>query len=220
MRGTKLSGRSNLVLSGRASRANGEGAAAPPRRSEESATRKAILDAAEAILCEEGHAALSSRRAAERAGLKSQLVHYHFGTMDELLLAVLRRREDQYFEAHAKALTSKTPLRALWDLASDVRGAELELEFLSMGIHRELIRTQLGESCRRFRQLQVAVISRVLNELGMPETTLPPGVLAFVLASVARGLVTEERLGIDLGHAEVLAYIEKRLDVAEGPVRA
>src|SRR5262249_22294781 len=47
------------------------------RNSEESSgTRNAILDATEAIMREEGYAAVSSRRVAEKAGLKSQLVHY------------------------------------------------------------------------------------------------------------------------------------------------
>ena len=190
------------------------------RKVEESATRRAILDAAEAILREEGHAALSSRRAAERAGLKSQLVYYHFGTMDDLLLAVVRRLEERFFSDLAKAVSSRTPLRDLWDLALDGRSAELEHEFLSMAIRRERIRAQIEESCRRFRQLQVAVVTRVLKELDGPQSAVPPAVFGFVLSSVARAIVAEKRLGIDIDHAEVLAYVEARLDAMEGPRRA
>src|SRR5580693_6739527 len=54
-------------------------------------TREAILAAAETIMTEEGYAAVTSRRVAEKAGLKSQLVHYYFGTMDELFVAVYER---------------------------------------------------------------------------------------------------------------------------------
>ena len=43
-----------------------------------------MLDAAEAILCEEGYGALSSRRVAEKAGFKQRLVYYYFRSMDEL----------------------------------------------------------------------------------------------------------------------------------------
>ena len=41
-------------------------------------TREAILDAAEAIMVEQGYAAVTFRLVEERAGLKSKLVHYHF----------------------------------------------------------------------------------------------------------------------------------------------
>src|ERR1700741_3492798 len=73
------------------------------RNGEESAsTRTAILDATAQIMREEGYAAVRSRKVAGRAGLKSQLAHYHFGTMDELFLALYQRYEEQYFQRHAK----------------------------------------------------------------------------------------------------------------------
>ena len=55
-------------------------------REDSAETREAILDAAEALLVEDGYPSVTSRGVAERAGLKSQLVHYHFGTMDDLLV--------------------------------------------------------------------------------------------------------------------------------------
>ncbi|MBV8930828.1 MAG: helix-turn-helix transcriptional regulator, partial [Mycobacteriaceae bacterium] len=42
--------------------------------------RVVLLDAAEQLLLEDGYAAVTSRRVAERAGLKPQLVHYYFRT--------------------------------------------------------------------------------------------------------------------------------------------
>jgi TetR/AcrR family transcriptional regulator len=60
----------------------------PPK---ESGVRDAILDATESIMVEEGYAAVTSRRVAERAGLKSKLVHYYFRTMEDLFVAVYER---------------------------------------------------------------------------------------------------------------------------------
>ncbi len=57
--------------------------------------RGVLLDAAEQLMLEEGYAAVTSRRLADRAGLKPQLVHYYFRTMDDLFLAVFRRRAEQ-----------------------------------------------------------------------------------------------------------------------------
>ena len=56
--------------------------------------RVVLLDAAEQLLLEEGYAAVTSRRVAEKAGLKPQLVHYYFRTMEDLFLAVFRRRAE------------------------------------------------------------------------------------------------------------------------------
>src|SRR5215470_9049592 len=68
--------------------------------------RTVLLDAAERLMLEEGYAAVTSRRVAEKAGLKPQLVHYYFRTMGELYLAVFRRRADQGLEAQSAALKS------------------------------------------------------------------------------------------------------------------
>ena len=93
---------------------------------ESSATRTALLDAAQQVLLEEGYAAATSRRVAARAGLKPQLVHYYFRTMDDLFLALVRRGAEQNLERQAEALASPEPLRALWELSSDPAASALD----------------------------------------------------------------------------------------------
>jgi AcrR family transcriptional regulator len=53
-------------------------------------TRDKILAAAAAILAEDGIIGISTRRVADRAGVNQALVHYHFGSIENLLLEVLR----------------------------------------------------------------------------------------------------------------------------------
>src|SRR6187200_1291576 len=72
--------------------------------------RAVLLDAAERLLLAEGYAAVTSRRVAAEAGLKPQLVHYYFATMDELYLAVFRRRAEEGLARQATALESDSPL--------------------------------------------------------------------------------------------------------------
>lgn len=59
-----------------------------------------ILEAAEALLHEEGYEALSARAVAERAGVNKALVFYHWGSTTALFEAVLVR----YYERHKAAL--------------------------------------------------------------------------------------------------------------------
>src|SRR5262245_22705522 len=75
---------------GRDRRRRDEGPEPMPRRSkvEDSAARTALLDAAEAIMVEDGYAAVSIRRIASQAGLNSALVYYYFDTMDGLFVAL------------------------------------------------------------------------------------------------------------------------------------
>ena len=53
------------------------------------ASRTALLDAAERLMVEKGYGAVTSRKVADEAGLKPQLVHY-YRTMDELFLEMFR----------------------------------------------------------------------------------------------------------------------------------
>ena len=58
-------------------------------------TAQVLLDAAEQLMLDDGYAAVTSRRVADKAGLKPQLVHYYFRTMDDLFEAIFRRRAEQ-----------------------------------------------------------------------------------------------------------------------------
>jgi AcrR family transcriptional regulator len=59
-----------------------------PRK--EASTREKLIAAAGAILAEEGGGAISTRHIADRAGVNQALVHYHFGSVENLMLEVLR----------------------------------------------------------------------------------------------------------------------------------
>src|SRR3954447_11200506 len=101
-----------------------------PRRlgTEDSKTRGQLLDAAEQLLLEQGYAAVTSRRIAAKAGLKPQLVHYYFRTMDDLFLEVYRRRADEGLARFARTAASDAPLRALWDVSTDPLSAAFNIE--------------------------------------------------------------------------------------------
>ena len=63
--------------------------------------RRRILDAAELIMLGDGYAAVTSRRLESETGLK---VHYHFGSIDELFIAIVRRRGERNVARLADAL--------------------------------------------------------------------------------------------------------------------
>ena len=73
----------------------------------EAKNRVVLLDAAEQLLLEEGYASVTSRRVAEKAGLKPQLVHYYFRTMEDLFLAVFRRMAEAGLSVLTTALAAR-----------------------------------------------------------------------------------------------------------------
>jgi TetR/AcrR family transcriptional regulator len=177
--------------------------------------RTTLLDAAEQLMLDEGYAAVTSRRVAAAAGLKPQLVHYYFRTMDDLFLEVFRRRADHGFDHLAEALESDRPLRAFWEHATDPRGTALTMEFSALANHRKAIRVEIARYAERFRALQTEGLARALRRHDLGADNVPPIVLAVLLTSVSVVLVLEQQLGMSAGHAETIALVERYLDRLE-----
>ncbi|MCB2079546.1 MAG: TetR/AcrR family transcriptional regulator [Novosphingobium sp.] len=167
-------------------------------------------------MCDEGYSAVSSRRVAEVAGLKSQLVHYHFGSMDNLFLALFRRTEEDYLSRQIRSLTSTTPLRSLWEQSLQQSDARLTIEFLALARHSEAIGSEVRRANDMTRKVHNLIISDALEHARTKDLP-PPEVLAFLIAAVSRTLGTEEALGTDLSHAAVHEYVEQILARFEPP---
>jgi AcrR family transcriptional regulator len=192
----------------------------PPRKAavagaDNTETRTAILDATIEIMREEGYAAVSSRRIAARAGLKSKLVHYYFRNMDELFLAVYKRIEDEHFAQLAKTLASRRPLRALWRLNMDSTNTRMVLELNALASHRKVLRAEIARASERLRLLQAAVLERAIAEAKGRESPLPPMVLSVLALAVSRLLAMDGVMGVSAGHEETLRCIEDFLDQIE-----
>jgi AcrR family transcriptional regulator len=178
--------------------------------------RGVLLDAAEELMLEDGYAAVTSRRVADRAGLKPQLVHYYFRTMDEMFIEVFRRRAMQGLDAQARALDSPQPLWALWDFGTDPAATRLTMEFMGLANHRKALRAEIALYAERFREQQVEAITAALRRYGYEMSDVPPVVWAVFATSVSQVLVMEQALGMSAGHAEMLAFCEEWLRRLEG----
>jgi hypothetical protein len=136
--------------------------------------------------------------------------------MDDLFLALFRRRAAQGLDRQVQALASPQPLWALWDLSRDPRGTALTMEFVALANHRKAIRTEIASSAERFRADQLHGLESVLAEHGIAEAC-PPLVFTVLLSSISRFLVIEsETLGMATGHAETVSFVESFLTRLEG----
>jgi TetR/AcrR family transcriptional regulator len=183
---------------------------------ESSATRVLLLDAAERLLIEEGYAAVTSRRVAAAAGVKPALVHYYFRTMDDLFIAVHRRRAEQNLDRYARVLASDQPLRTLWELCIDAGGTAFTMEFVALANHRKAIRGEIADYAERFRRMQLDALTKALDAAGLDPDRHPPMVVLLAMTGVSQVLVLEQALGFTTGHAEMLAFVERSLRRLEG----
>src|SRR5690242_11837645 len=182
----------------------------------EAKNRGVLLDAAEKLLLEEGYAAVTSRRVAEKAGLKPQLVHYYFRTMEDLFLAVFRRMAEAGLSVLTTALESPQPLWSLWRFSTQPEATRLTMEFMGLANHRKALRAGILYYAERFREEQNKAIEAALERYGITTSEVPPVVWTVFATSVSQGIVMERALGMSTGHAETFKFCEDWLRRLEG----
>jgi len=174
-------------------------------------TRTRLIEATAQLMREEGYAAATSRRVAERAGVRSALVYYYFDTMDDLFVSVLRAGADASLARMREALTAEDPLRALWEINADARLTALNTEFTALANHRKPIGAELRAYAERVRDIEVAAATVGLRARGIDLADYPPVVVSMVLAQMSRSLCAEAAIGVTEGHDQMLAVLDRLL---------
>lgn len=172
-----------------------------------SATRAAIVDAAAKVLMEEGATALTSRRISQKAGIKSQLIHYYFRTMEDLIVTLMQRSGDEVFRSLVRVTTLDNPMQGLWKLALESRSSAMISGFLALAAQHERVRAEAVRYAEHGRAMQTEAITRHLQQLGL-EAPIPPVAIAFLICAAARQMVEERASGTSLGHRETELAIE------------
>lgn len=89
-------------------------------------TANRILVAVRDVVLESGFAALSTRAVAERAGVPLSQIHYHFGSKEQMILAMLREENDSLVNRQAQMFALDLPLSERWSLACDYLDDDLD----------------------------------------------------------------------------------------------
>lgn len=187
-------------------------ASAPGTQARGSRSRLRLIQAAYDLLGEEGYHAFSARQVAQKAGLKPQLVHYYFRSMEELVVAVFHRSSANYFRLHDEALSSRHPVRALWALNVNLPEGKRMTEFIALGKIYPALREAMRETGESFRRMQIEAMERIYAERGFQDVTIGPGGLVLLMSAVARNFVIEGEVGVTLAHEEVQRLIARMLD--------
>lgn len=176
---------------------------------ENAQNRVRFIEAAEQVLRDDGLPGLTARQVAARAGLKTQLLYYYFQTMDDLILALVRRVHERRLAQFEEVLASPEPLRAIWNFSSEASDAALGAEVTSIAIHREAIRAEIVRGAQHFRSIQIEAVSRLIVSRAGDKKAAAGWVM--IAVALSRMIVVESALGLTDGHEEAQALVEDML---------
>jgi len=186
-------------------------------------TTIAFMDAAEHLLFEVGYAGVTTRAVAEAAGVNHGLVHYYFGSMEELLTQTLERFVDQLAEA-LESLYDDPDLTFAdkWRLGSQFwveeptsRFPKILLELLAMGWNMPSLQPRIAEVHARFRAIFEHHFGQALHDYGLSEAEFPLQVVVAAVTSFQLGLIVEGLSGVEEGHEQLLDWIQRWIDGLE-----
>jgi AcrR family transcriptional regulator len=174
-----------------------------------------LLTAAEELLREEGHGGITSRRIGAKAGVHYQLVHYYFGSMENLFLELWRRFAQHYVARVSRAFLAPRPLRTIWEFNIDRYDTALGAELMLVARQHAALREEIATTVERLRQMQASALAPIMDDCGLRERFGSPEILMVFIAGMARILVVEDELGIAAGNPGARALIEKWIDNVE-----
>jgi AcrR family transcriptional regulator len=166
-------------------------------------------------MLDEGYAAVTSRRVERQAGISSQLVHYHFGSMDGLFIELVRRRSEAGLHAFRQLLQGDDlQLRTLWDVQSRAEG-RFEAELAALANHRKVVGVELIKYAEQFREMNTQAMKKLLALHGLSPKQYPPRVMVMALTGLGQLMSLEQGFGMTDGHDEAVAFMDQLLNSIE-----
>jgi AcrR family transcriptional regulator len=193
-----------------------------PQPSSRAETEEAFLDAAERLLIEVGYAGITTRRLAEEASANHGLVHYYFGSMENLFVRVLERYTERLITRQRAMYASNVPFIEKWrtamgymedDLASGYPKVWLELQ--ALGWNRPDIRERVAGVSAEWRTVLSESFARALDEYGLERESFPLEAWVTLVYTFSLGIEADRLSGVVTGHRELLEAIDRWLQTLE-----
>ena len=182
-------------------------------------TEEAFLNAAERLLVELGSPSVTTRRVAAEAGLNHGLVHYYFGSVENLLVRVLERFTDRLIARQRAMYAAEIPFIEKWreamhyldeDFASGYQKVWYELQALAW--NRPEMRDRVAQQTREWHAVLREAFEQARREY---EIDMPVDALVTLVGTFNQGIILERLSGIESGHRELLDWIDEWLQGRE-----
>jgi len=175
----------------------------------------ALLDAAESLLVDVGYAGVTVRALAERAGVNQGLIHYYFGSMEEVLVQTLERFTERLIERQVEMYAGPEPFVTTWRRAMAYLSEDFEsgyqkiwFELQALAWNRPKVRDRVAKVLERWVDVLRPAFAVGLDELGVDADRMPVEAIVALVATFNQGVIAERLLGADSGHTQLLAWID------------
>jgi TetR/AcrR family transcriptional regulator len=182
------------------------------------------MDAAERLLVDVGFAGITARSLADEAGGNHGLIHYYFGSMEELFLRVLERftnrlvaRQREMYSAHEPYIEKWR--RAMGYLEEDRPYQKIWYELQAMAWNRPEYQERMAQVLGAWRDAMRASVAEAISRYDLERGPLSVEAWITLIVSFNEGLILERLSGIEHGHDQLLAEIEGWLAGMEAEAR-
>ena len=184
-------------------------------------TVSAVLDAAESLLIEDGHRGVTTRRLAERAAVNHGLIHYYFGSIEEVLLQTLERFTARLTVRQRDLYTAEIPFVEKWRTAmryltedSESGYEKIWFELQAVGWNNAKVRTRVAAVFAEWLSILTPAFDAGLDELGIDKARWPTEAVVALVMTFNEGIMVETLSGFDSGHASLLMLVDELLEGA------
>src|SRR5215470_9564328 len=181
------------------------------RRSSEARhdVEESFLDAAERLLVEVGHSGITTRRLAAEACANHGLVHYYFGSMENLLVRVLERFTERLIARQRAMYAADMPFIEKWRqamgyLVEDRQYQKVWYELQALAWNRPELRERVAQVAGEWYAVLREAFEQARREHGID---MPLDALVTLVATVNEGLILERLSGVDHGQQALLDWI-------------
>jgi AcrR family transcriptional regulator len=175
--------------------------------------RTRLLDAAGRLVARDGLTGLTTRRLAREAGVNHGLVHYHYGSIDAVVRALMEQAGRRWVETLAQAARRQGGFLDRWRALraaglADVRSgaARVRAELAAAAAGDPALRDRWAVFLEARRELLAVVVADMLGEYRLSTALVMPATA--LVGALLQGLTDDLLAGAPTGHAELDRWVE------------
>ena len=179
-----------------------------------SAAEEALLDAAERVLVDAGYTGITTRRLGEEAGVNHGLVHYYFGSVENLLVRMLERFTERLITRQREMYATEMPFLEKWRTAmrylmsEDFAYEKVWLELQALAWNRPELQERVDHVNAEWRAVLLEAFAEPRKHYGIE---MPLEALVSLVMTFNEGIMLERLSGVTKGHQQLLEWIDRWL---------
>ena len=175
---------------------------------------EALLDAAERLLIDVGHAGITTRKLAREAGLNHGLVHYYFGSVENVLVRALERFTDRLTQRQREMYAADVPFIEKWRTAmryliEDAPYQKVWFELQALAWSHPQMRDRVAYVNAEWRAVLTEAFAEPHERYRIP---MPLEALVSLVMTFNEGIMLERLCGVTEAHETLLETIDRWLE--------